>query len=164
MPVWDLTPKDIKPLLQRLARHKCYLDASNQHRKDFRMPAGILDFDLTCGLRKSPQLQMSPDTPIESHFQSQLVGCTLTRDRLFAASLYSSDKCRFCDGVKESLTHLVLIHQLKARSLINITKRFLGFRFATWAFPLTPRNYGRWLWLLVFVQARRLFSLTVRLW
>ena len=71
------------------------------------MPAGILDFDLTCGLRKSSQLQMSPDTPIESHFQSQLVGCTLTRDRLFAASLYSSDKCRFCDGVKESLTHLV---------------------------------------------------------
>ena len=107
MPVWDLTPKDIKPLHQRFARHKCYLDAANQHRKDFRMPTGILDFDLTCGLRKSSQLQMSSDVPVESHFQSQLVGCTLTRDRLFAASLDSSDKCRFCEGVKESLSHLV---------------------------------------------------------
>ena len=82
------------------------------------MPAGILDFDLTCGLRKSSQLQMSPDTPIESHFQSQLVGCTLTRDRLFAASLYSSDKCRF---VMESKSPLLT-------SSMNVRRSWSVFR------------------------------------
>ena len=107
MPAWDLHPKDIKMLLHRLSRHRCYLEAANQHRKDFRMPSGILDYDLTCGLRDKSTIKHESKAVVESHFVAQLVGCTLTRDRLCAASLDTSDKCRFCGCVKESLAHLV---------------------------------------------------------
>ena len=106
-PAWDVHPKDIKMLLQRLARHKCYVEAANQHRKDFRQPSGILDVDLTCGLRKLSKIEHESKPLVESHFIAQLVGCTLTRDRIFAAQLDSSDQCRFCGRIKESLSHIV---------------------------------------------------------
>ena len=107
MPAWDVHPKDIRMLLHRLSRHKCYLQAANQHRKDFRQPTGILDYDLSCGLRKHSKIQHESKPLVESHFIAQLVGCTLTRDRIFAAQLDKSDLCRFCGKVKESLSHLV---------------------------------------------------------
>ena len=104
MPAWDLHPKDIKMLLHRLSRHRCYLEAANQHRKDFRMPSGILDYDLTCGLRDKSTIKHESKAVVESHFVAQLVGCTLTRDRLCAASLDTSDKCRLwvCERIFSS--------------------------------------------------------------
>ena len=107
MPAWDVHPKDIRMLLHRLSRHKCYLQAANQHRKDFRQPTGILDYELSCGLRKHSKIQHESKPLVESHFIAQLVGCTLTRDRIFAAQLDKSDLCRFCGKFKESLSHLV---------------------------------------------------------
>ena len=75
--------------------------------KTFASRKASLIFDLTCGLRKLSKLLQNDGVYVESHVQSQLVGCTLTRDRLFAAALDSSNDCRFYGSTKETLSHLV---------------------------------------------------------
>lgn len=41
------------------------------------------------------------------HFESQLVGCTITNDRRAAVGYTDDPSCRFCASTKESLKHIV---------------------------------------------------------
>lgn len=52
--------------------------------------------------RKSPNAKL-----LLPHFDAQIVGCTITNDRRAAAGYTDSAACRFCDGAKESLVHIV---------------------------------------------------------
>lgn len=105
--LFQLTPKDAKPILQLLCRQACYAQASLQSRKEFRAPAGVIDpFLSTIFLRRS-QLQVPGEVPAHAFFTAQLVGCVLTNDRLAAANLIESPLCRFCKQEKESVPHLL---------------------------------------------------------
>ena len=107
IPVLDLTPSHLKQVLQQLCRHHCYVRACDKNRKDLNKPKGILDHDLTTTFWKKSKLAYSEGLPAPIRFESQLVGCLLTRDRLFAAHLVESSDCRFCGSAKESLPHLL---------------------------------------------------------
>lgn len=105
--LFQLTPKDVKPVLQLLSRQACYAQASLQSRKEFRSPAGVLDsFLSTLFLRKS-QLCFAGEVPAHAFFEAQVVGCVLTNDRLAAANLVESSQCRLCHTSKESIPHLL---------------------------------------------------------
>ena len=41
------------------------------------------------------------------HRDSILVGCSITRDRAFAANFVDTPQCRFCNSTKESIMHIV---------------------------------------------------------
>ena len=103
----QLGPRDVRPVLQQLARHACYVQASHQSRKDIRGPTGFLDFWLSSALLRQKQESESEDIPLSSFFEAQLVGCLLTKDRLAAAKRVPDSNCRLCQLNKESLPHLV---------------------------------------------------------
>ena len=102
----DLQPADIKHVIPHLARQTCYEAAAKKPRKDFYKPRGLVDFDLTmCFPNK---LKNTENTlPDRVFFESQIVGCGLTRDRLLHANLAESSLCRFCGIQKENLPHLL---------------------------------------------------------
>ena len=102
----QLCPRDIRPVLQQLARHACYSLAGNQSRKDLRAPTGVLDFWLSTTLLRHVEPELE-DIPNRAYFEAQLVGCVLTKDRLAAAKRIPDAECRLCGSSKESLPHLV---------------------------------------------------------
>ena len=102
----QLSPRDIRPVLQQLARQVCYTLASQQSRKDLRPPTGILDFWLSTSFSRTSEAE-TDDIPNRAYFEAQLVGCVLTKDRLAAAKRIPDANCRLCDHPKESLPHLV---------------------------------------------------------
>ena len=102
----QLCPRDVRPVLQQLARHACYSLASQQSRKDFRAPEGFLDFWLSTSFSRQKE-EHNDDIPQKAFFEAQLVGCVLTKDRLAAAKRIPDPTCRLCQETKESLPHLV---------------------------------------------------------
>ena len=58
--------------------------------KDVFPTTGILDWELTSTFWKKSTLEFPDGPPAVTRFESQLVGCTLTRDRLSAAKLLES--------------------------------------------------------------------------
>ena len=103
----QLSPRDVRPVLQQLARHACYVNAGNQSRKDIRAPSGILDFWLSTCFARQKHESGDDDIPDSAFFEAQLVGCVLTKDRLAAAKRIPESTCRLCQNSKESLPHLV---------------------------------------------------------
>ena len=63
----QLCPRDVRPVLQQLARHACYSLASQQSRKDFRAPEGFLDFWLSTSFSRQKD-ENNDDIPSESLF------------------------------------------------------------------------------------------------
>ena len=107
IPLCDCDPKDLKKTLQHLVRNACYHAAAHKTRKDMSKPSGVLDFDLTSTFWKFSKLSFESEIPAKAFFEAQLVGCQLTKDRLYAADCVDDPCCRFCDYEKESLQHLV---------------------------------------------------------
>ena len=107
----QLTLKDVKTVLPYLARQACYLEASKKKRKDFHEPSGIIDHQLSTVFSRQKQNDQ-PTIPDNSFFESQLVGCTLTRDRLIHAKLVDTSSCRFCHEAKEDIPHLLRCPQV----------------------------------------------------
>ena len=70
-------------------------------------PKGILDFDLTSSLWRLSKLEFPHGMPANARFESHVVGCLLSNDRLYAANLSETDKCRFCEQAQENLPHLL---------------------------------------------------------
>ena len=109
----DLSVRDIVPLLKQLAVQAHYAHSASLNRKDFAKPDGFVDlfhsklFGTQNGVRDS----VSP--PLLAHFEAQLVGCTITNDRRFAAKFSDSPLCRFCETEKESLVHILQCPQAR---------------------------------------------------
>ena len=132
VPYQELTTLHIKQTLQHLGRHTCYERACDKNRKDLNKPGGILDFDLTSTFWRHSKLKFHEGLPANVRFDSQVVGCLLTNDRLFAAKIAESAQCRFCGAEKESLPHLIqecpalpaelgpLIHHELGNNFVNV--------------------------------------------
>ena len=99
--------RELAACLIPLARHACYASACATKRKDIRRNTGVLDPDLSRLFLRHSKLSFPDGPPASAHFEAQLVGCTLTRDRLAAANLSEDDRCRFCNNEQENLPHLV---------------------------------------------------------
>ena len=103
----QLGHRDVRPVLQQLAKHVCYEKAGLQSRKDIRNPTGILDFWLSTSFLRNQTARTEGEIPDSAFFEAQLVGCVLTNDRLAAAKRVEHSTCRMCSSSKESLPHLV---------------------------------------------------------
>ena len=103
----DLPPSYLKPVLRQLSRHVCYVRGCEKKRKDTSTPKGVLDFDLTSTFWKHSKLHFDDGLPAPIRFESHVVGCLLSNDRLHAAQLSETDLCRFCNSTKETLSHLL---------------------------------------------------------
>lgn len=131
IPLELLHPKDIRKVLIHLARDVCYkLAGESKKRKDFFKPKGILDFDLSSLFRKKSSLQVEAQYNATTFFDSQQVGCSLTRDRLKAAGLIDHDHCRFCEQQRETLSHLVSECPVLRQKLGILPEHELGLNFS----------------------------------
>ena len=102
----DLSPQDARRALQAVCRHACYARAISTPRKDFCKPQGIFDHQLsTLFLARSPATTPG-ELPMKVRFESVVVGCSLTNDRMAATGWATSSDCRFCQTAKESMNHL----------------------------------------------------------
>ena len=110
----DLSVRDIAPLLKQLAIQIHYAHPANLNRKDFVKPTGFVDsfHSKLFGTQKAVRDSVSP--PMLAHFEAQLVGCTITNDRRFAAKFSDSPLCRFCETDKESLVHILQCPQARS--------------------------------------------------
>ena len=103
----ECAPRDIAPALQEIVCQCAYTRATSTTRKDFSPPTGLLDLHASTMFARKPTFA-TPEGPSSTiRFESVIVGCTLTRDRLAAAGWCDSNTCRFCGQTKESLYHLV---------------------------------------------------------
>ena len=107
VPINMLSPHDLAAGLNHIARQRAYQNADITTRKDFFTPQGLLDFHTTTKFLKKPTFQTPGPPSAQVRAESTIVGCTLTKDRLFAAGWCSTHQCRFCGTCKESLFHLV---------------------------------------------------------
>ena len=103
----NMTMRDIATCLQALSRDVCYQRACRTNRKDIKPSNGVLDYDLTCTYYRFSKQSFEGGPPAHTHFEAQLVGCSITNDRLAASKLSSSSDCRLCGETKETLSHLV---------------------------------------------------------
>ena len=103
----DCSAPDLKCVLKNLAANKCYITASLMPRKGIHAAVGFLDLSLTLSAKKKLANVPNPGFSFLFHWESALIGCTLTADRLAAAGLVDKPNCRFCDAPKESLQHFV---------------------------------------------------------
>ena len=105
--ILDIHPKDLRPFLHTMAQQACYEASGTKPRKDIYKPTGLLDGYLSTAFHRFHAKKDDPCAFLKPHFDSQLVGCTITNDRRFAAGFSETSDCRFCGLVKESLTHIV---------------------------------------------------------
>ena len=128
IPAEELAPKDIRNTLQMLAVNATYYRSTDAKRKDLFKPTGILDFDLTTLYQRNTKLQTNAPFPPQSLFENQLVGAAPTRDRLFAANLHETSRCRFCSFEKESMLHFLECNVLKEK-IGSVPEHELGPNF-----------------------------------
>lgn len=97
----DFSRRDLKLLLQMVCRHICYSIASRTSRKDIVSNHGVLDYCITSLASKPAEKTIFCGKPLSCHRDSILVGCSITRDRAFAANLAESSECRFVEMLKK---------------------------------------------------------------
>ena len=107
VPLQRLQKRTVKPLLQQLAVQTCYTWANSKTRKDFQRPTGVLDTDWSFRFRSKYRDHWTDDVLTNSIFDSVIVGCTLTLDRIKAAGREDKDSCRLCGLARETLAHVV---------------------------------------------------------
>ena len=105
-PPLEVGVRELRRLLQVLAVQYCYERAADQKRKDIYKPKGFIDPFLTATFRRQ-YVATKDETNLLPYFDSQIVGCTLTNDRLCAANLIESNLCRFCHVKPESMPHWI---------------------------------------------------------
>ena len=123
LPLHNLQPREIRPLLTQLARQAAYANVDFRTRKDFDKPQGLLNHWSTTALLRAQHKEHLNEIPIQLRFQSTVVGCVLTNDRLAAAGWSHTSQCRFCHEAKESLGHLVYecepLHAVLGKPLLH---------------------------------------------
>ena len=105
--ILEIGVKDIKPLLHNLCAQWCYERAADQSRKDLAKSTGFLDLALYKAFQQNYSKPFDKSLDLTVHFESQSVGCTITRDRRAAAGFWESKLCRFCNSETESLRRLL---------------------------------------------------------
>ena len=117
------TAHDVAHTLQQVARQKAYEWATKATRKDLIGFGGLLDFHASTLFLRKPTFQTPSGPSAMAHCESMMVGCTITKDRLFAAGWSQNDNCRFCGQSKESLEHLVFFcdayHSLTRKPVLH---------------------------------------------
>ena len=103
----DFARRDLKKVLQYAIRHVCYQKATKIARKDIKACVGYLDFDLSVAGTACLKNQWLNYISMYSFWESAMVGCAITNDRCCAAGFTSTNECRFCNGEKETFSHLV---------------------------------------------------------
>ena len=103
----DLTPQDVRRILQAIARDACYRLASSTPRKDFVKIVQVFDHAMTTSFFRSAKVYDNDEISNHQRLESVLVGCCLTNDRMAATGWSDTAACRFCGGEKESMMHLV---------------------------------------------------------
>lgn len=108
VPIVSLSAKDATKVLANIARNACYIATGGSKRKDYLRTQGIFDHQQTTALlRKLPVGKYNGEVPSRHRLESNLVGCTLTNDRLAGSGWSDTATCRFCQNAKESMFHLV---------------------------------------------------------
>ena len=107
VPINQLSSTDLAVGLRHIARQVAYQNANITTRKDFFAPKGLLDHHTSTRFLRKTTFQTPGPPSAQVRAESTIVGCTLTKDRLFAAGWSSTNVCRFCGNTKESLAHLV---------------------------------------------------------
>lgn len=105
LPFLDLHFKDLKLVLQALARDLCYKYCADSPRKDILPVTGHLDFDATMLATKT--FNHATERRLISYRESCMVGSLLTLDRKAALEKHDNNACRFCNQQKESMKHLI---------------------------------------------------------
>ena len=103
----DFGKKELSTVLKIGVRHVCYKLATKVKRKDIKPCDGFLNFPLTQKKPKKFKQEFVNGLPLFCFWESQLVGCTLTNDRKAKAGFSTSNLCRFCKCVPESLEHII---------------------------------------------------------
>ena len=106
----DLTkvrPIDVKRAMQHITRHACYVSTPHNGRKDFCKPSGIFDFTQSTLILQQKEETVPGVISDSSRFESVVIGCTLTNDRMASSGWTESAVCRFCGETKESMPNLV---------------------------------------------------------
>ena len=107
IPIKDITPQDVRRILQAIARDACYKLASSTPRKDFVKTTQVFDHAMTTSFFRSPKVYDNDEISNHQRLESVLVGCCLTNDRMAATGWSDTAACRFCGEEKESMIHLV---------------------------------------------------------
>ena len=103
----DFHRKELKNMLALACRHRCYHQATRSARKDTQPSQGILHFHSTMYSQLHIGKICVDGLSLNCHHECILTGCTITRDRSHASGFNTDDKCRFCKGTKESMSHIV---------------------------------------------------------
>ena len=141
--ITELSPQDARRALQAVCRHSCYARAINTPRKDFCKPQGIFDQQLsTLFLARAPAT-IPGELPMKVRFESVVVGCSLTNDRMAATGWSSSSDCRFCQTTKESMNHLTSDCHVLHRDIGAPVDHQLGRNFRMLGHVEHPKFIGR---------------------
>lgn len=139
----ELSPQDARRALQAVCRHACYARATHTPRKDFCKPQGIFDHQLsTLYLAHSP-VATPGELPLRKRFESVVVGCSLTNDRMAATGWTSSSERRFCQTTKESMDHLTAECKVLHNDIGAPVGHQLGQNFRTLSHVEHPWFVGR---------------------
>lgn len=103
----SICPKDFARVLQAIACQAQYRSIAARKRKDICKPGGLIDMHLSTMFLKRPTFDTPAFPSATMHFESVLVGCTLTKDRLCASGWAENSLCRFCAAKKETMPHLI---------------------------------------------------------
>lgn len=103
----DFSARDLKCILTSLAANKCYHTACLMPRKDIQKAVGFLDRAMALSAKRKLAGIPNVGYSFLCHWESALIGCTLTADRLAASGMIDSSLCRLCNAEKESLQHFV---------------------------------------------------------
>lgn len=98
---------DVKHLFVAMGRQACYERSCDKPRKDLFRPKGIIDPFLSLLFKRKYKVPINHKDDLTPHCDSQVVGCTITNDRRFAAGFVETPDCRFCSQTKECLSHIV---------------------------------------------------------
>ena len=107
IPLVEACSADLKAALKILATDICYQNANDLHRKDFSKTEGVFDPDLSMLVLRTMQNTPSQEVPDKQYLLNHMVGCSTTRDRLYAAGFVADSSCRFCQNDKESIPHIM---------------------------------------------------------
>ena len=106
----DFTPKSIRRLLRVSSMQHLYMNACKSARNDLVWggSSGVLDPDLSpLGPRSVKPWFTDSFKCDETILVGPLTGACPTADRLYKSELASTSSCRFCNGCKETIHHLV---------------------------------------------------------
>lgn len=136
--ILDVTPRDLRPFLCTMGRQACYEASGAKARKDVAKPVGLLDYHLSTAFYHKYKPPRNSKVSLCPHYESQLVGCTITNDRRAAVGFTDDPSCRFCGFSKESLRHIVLECSEAPHELRRAPSHDLGPNFSLFGITEHP--------------------------